>query len=229
MKHFDIDAYAKEKLEGDTLRPNATVWPKLLERLYEAEQKQRKRRYYVKGGAFLVILMLGLGFTNEGIGDQVSAPFIDTGIDFMDDVPEALYPSPKQTALKEKKRTLIKTTRDKEVSIMGHGTEGKTMGRESLSSDTDAQDQYDQAPMVDSKVSDRATSLEVTDAEIDDLMSKARENVERERAALKEMRRTLAIEMLAEIEKEIEHQKHRNSLSQNLKHGFVRLKDAIAN
>jgi hypothetical protein len=228
MKHFDVEAYAKELLEGYTLKPNESTWPKLLDKLNEAEQKKRKQGYYVKGATFLVILMLGIGFTNEGIEDQVSKPFIDTQVNLIGNEPRGLHPAQTQEVRTEKSGSLIIAPNNKKVSVKGRGMVVGTKKKVSISSDTSTENVYVVKNITATNTSSESRNLEVTEAEIDDLMSKARQNVERQRALLR-MRKVLAIEMLAEIEEEIEHQQHRDGLSQSLKYGFVKLKDAIAN
>ncbi len=228
MKHFDVEGYAKELLEGCTLKPNESTWPKLLDKLSEAEQKNRKQGYYIKGATFLVILMLGIGFTNEGIEDQVSMPFIDTQVNLIGDEPEVLHPAQTREVRTEKSGLLIKAPTNKKVSIKGRGMAVETKKKAPISSDTSMENIYVEKNIAATNTSPESRNLEVTEAEIDDLMSKARQNVERQRALLR-MRKVLAIEMLAEIEKEIEHQQNRNGLSQSLKYGFVKVKDAIAN
>eukprot|EP01026_Neomeris_dumetosa_P002320 TRINITY_DN106208_c0_g1_i3.p1 TRINITY_DN106208_c0_g1~~TRINITY_DN106208_c0_g1_i3.p1 ORF type:complete len:229 (-),score=23.38 TRINITY_DN106208_c0_g1_i3:31-717(-) len=228
MKHFDVEDYAKELLVGYTLKPNESTWPKLLDKLSEAEQKNRKQRYYIKGATFLVILMLGIGFTNEGIEDQVSTPFIDTQINLIGDEPEVLHPAQKREVRTKKSGLLIKATTEKKVSIKERRVVVETKKKAFIGSDTSTENIYVEKNIGATNTSSESWNLEVTEAEIDDLMRKARQNVERQRALLR-MRKVLAIKMLAEIEEEIEHQQHRNGISQSLKYGFVKLKDAIAN
>lgn len=228
MKHFDVEANAKQILGGYSLKPNESTWPKLLDKLHETEQKNRKRRCYIKGATFLVFLMLGIGLTKEGIGNQVGGPFVDKLYNLTNNETEILQFAQKREVRKEKAVLLMKAPNDQKVSPQVHGRVARAKKKTAILSDTNAESPDVEINRATTNTSSESRNLEVTEEEIDDLMRKARQNIEKQKA-LQAMRKLLAVEILAEIEQEIEYQQHRKSLSQNLKNGFVKLKDVIAN
>ncbi len=171
--------------------------------------------------------MIGIGFIAEEIDGFTNTSFTDNNINLIGKGHHA-----SQVAKKKVKRT--KTESLPEVSekmksvFIGHGIGAGTKNRICRAQDKDYENQDVPEPLETIKVSVKSEKMKVTEAEIDDLMLKARQNIEKRKAS-QAMRKFLAIEILAEIEQEIKHQDNHNRVSQNLKHGLLKLKDAIAN
>ncbi|WP_422079628.1 hypothetical protein [Ulvibacterium sp.] len=227
MKHFDVEIYAKEKLGGYSLTPNKSAWSRLLDKLYEEEQKDRSRRNYLKGIAFLVAFMFGIGFIAEEIDGFTNRSFTDNTINLIGQGHQVSQFAEKKVKC-TKTESLPEVSERKEVVFIGHGIGAGMKNKVNKAQDNDSGNQDVAEHLETINVSVKSENSKVTEAEIDDLMRKARQNIERQKAS-QAMRKILAVEILAEIEQEIEHQQNRNSLSQNLKYGFVKLKDAIAN
>lgn len=227
MRHFDVEIYVKEKLDGYSLTPNKLVWSRLLDKLYEEEEKGRIRRRNIKGVAFLVAFMVGIGFIAEEIDGFTNKSFSDNDINLIGQGHQVLEVDEKKVKYL-KAKSLPETPKKNKVSVIKHGIGAVRKNEVFMAQDRDSGNRHATEHSETINTSVDLGNSKVSEAEIDDLMRKARQNIEKQKA-LQAMRKLLAAEILAEIEQEIEHQQHRNSLPQSLKYGFVQLKDVIAN
>ncbi|MGB5821738.1 MAG: hypothetical protein WBG90_19805 [Saonia sp.] len=232
MKHFDIEIYAKETLEAYTLSPDADTWQKLSDELEKQQHKKRQKISYIRITMMVAILIFGIQF----VEDENDIPAIISNTDYIITATTELTDkdkTPKVQDIKKEDLTGANALMASRTSQNGKSAVvQKIKGASTRSNNTIQQEKIEPIESLQNNKTffDKfATKVDrvVTDAEIDSLMRKARENVEREKSLLA-AREALAHDMLADIEKETKR-RHDKKFYQNVKRGFMKLKSAIAN
>ena len=232
MKHFNIDALAKTLFEQHILSPNTDTWHKLSEKLHHEEQKKKLKKLQVKVVSALIALFLGFGFTYDTNHRLDITTFINSENTDNDGLEYGFYRY--QNTVMSSDIALV-ATKLKSTDVVpkekGDITETKKKRVSSMSTtDKEQKTGVTKSPQKSSTLFNKFTKnsvKSVTNAEIDSLLEKAKENIQRDKALLK-ARQTFAYEILADVEEQME-QPDNKKLYKNLKQGFVKLRNAMAN
>ncbi|MEO1010703.1 MAG: hypothetical protein AAFX53_05310 [Bacteroidota bacterium] len=227
MKHSDIDTLFKQGLQHAVADPDKEVWNKLQDQLYEGEEKIERKRIRLKTAIFLFMLLMGTGLIQDQAkvnGEALHAKTHFYGKSNKTDVRDL----PAEAQPPSHKVLISKTIFKKGENL--YGKVPKTKSEPSSSQRTPSQ-------FAGSKI-DSAVQMPVTHSanegvdsiedEIEDLMIRARINVNLERA-LERKRKEAAHKLLVELEKQKGTHGGLDKAYEKVKQGFKKLKSTIAN
>jgi hypothetical protein len=236
MKNFDIETYARKTLEGSVISPKDDTWRGLSDKLDTLYYRKRKKIIRIKAAIFIALFayipsatlnsdtarnMTGLAnhHQNSGIPSSVAV------IDELDngDRSTRRHRAPTTDRKETHKEKNVVTPRKKPIRL----ADTDDMGRNKRSREYFLKNVKNlEMPNID-------THIEVTDAEVDSLMERARQNLQMERA-LQEAREVMIHQMLADVEREIsdiegEIEAKNAGFYQNIKRSYTKLKTVISN
>ena len=233
MKGPDIDLFAKNTLEKYRIEPKESTWQQLSDELYNLENKKKKRSYRMSAGMLFIGLMLGLQTTIDNVTSgnaeimeksaSVSSESDNNNVEHQSDK------QVKQSAVIEKKNSLVADNKvEKSEKTIRHrkGMTSEDLFYSSTPSFYKNEKATKTIPIQEEPIVE-AVGEEVTDADLEHLLKRARTNIERERLMV-ENRKNNAINLLAEIEREDELPA-RKRFSVDVKQGYAKLKTVLAN
>lgn len=241
MKRFDIETYSRSTLKDHTLTPKNGAWQFLSDKLDQLEHKKRLRTAWIKAALFIAVFIYGVVLTKDSSDRHGIMPLTETNGDTINiqnkniraankAYPEAwektIGPLVSENSASNHTAPKIEdTTHGPNKALKRAGP--KTGGGEKmplgkiLANQTRNLKDFGFPPKP-----------QVTDAEIDALMRKARENIRRGRAykheemALSPARSTLA--HTAVVEEEDDPNSGNLSIN-NIFREFMKIKSTFAN
>lgn len=226
MKRFDIELLVRSTLRDYTLTPKRISWFQLLDQLQKQEQKRDQKIIFRKIVLFISVFLVGFSSVRNKSLQYVEIPPL------------------------EKSRTVIPTS-DIEVE---KGDKASLVARNTVSTSKNEQVAVQEKVPQQDELSDKIKSaalevlpankrspedlhispgIKVTDAEIESLLQKARENIEMKRILLKQQEILPAQEFLVDaidIEEEIEPKGTNTEVAFNIYlREFLKIKSVFAN
>ena len=227
MKHFDVEAYAKTMLNSMAIVPEEDGWQEISEKIDKEWYSKQKKTRYIKIALVMLFLFVIPVPIEKSYENLISADDESTGIvaenlsnhyQIHNDV--VIDPEPSSFIVGNGKKS-DEVTSGGEAEKRKYQLASAKKLKKNIVQNEDIQEKEE-----NSKAVEKLSYAVVTDAEIDSLIEKARQNLEMERALQRE-REAFAHEMLAEIKKETETKNQ--GLYHDLKRGYAKLKTVISN
>ena len=235
MKGSNIDFYAKKTLENHTEVPKNNTWQRLSDELDDVEFRKKKNSFRVSVGMLMLGLFCSLQFTGDNTTTLTDST-IEKGSNLLsgsiktNSEQDPIIVPVKQSPVINKKSTATVVANTKAENIKN--SVGYEKGMTSVNQfhiskpSADKSEAFEEATLPIQK--DVVSSVEqVTEADIELLLKRARTNIERERS-LTEIRKSNAHNMLTQVERDIQQPVERR-LYRDVKQGFVKLKTILAN
>jgi hypothetical protein len=226
MKHFDVEAYAKTTFNDFVLTPNKHTWQSISDKFDKRQHKVKQRIAYIRIAIFTAFFLYmpvsiinredsletGTGALNKiWIYEVKNDTQIANG-----NTTTVIYPSKADTKKKNKKGVKKAKPNKGAVQLVLTNTEKEKRLPTQIASKNE--ENHDESSFLE--------PVEVTDAEIDALMEKARQTIHMERAWSK-ARESLKNGILADVEREVETSNE--GVYQDMKRSYIKLKTVISN
>ncbi|MGS2738971.1 hypothetical protein [Sinomicrobium sp. M5D2P17] len=244
MGHDNTHKYIRQKLEERRMEPSADAWNKLEEKLEKASSPRRAGSSTPYWIAASVIMMLSLGIWISREDSNSVQP----------DVPVITDAPIEKESPKEEKEIGVAVTEEKDAIPLEepepiespdkkenhrlNSPERKAIpfpedkGREdalvSHKEEQGADFEDKKVEEVVSRIMEIHEKRQVTDEEIELLLTEAQREIDSQRIIIKQTGTVDAMALLEEVETELD-QSFRNKVFEALKEGFVKVKTAVAN
>ncbi len=227
MKRYDIELFVKSTLREYTLTPKGNSWLQLLDQLQAQEQKRDQRVIFRKAFLLITVFLAGFGSVrNKSIQHLDIPPVENSGII----IPTEDIEVEKGNVVSLVASNNASTCKDDQVVMQ------KKIPQHDMHSDEVRNAALDEVLTANKRSPEElnlSSGIKVTDAEIESLMRKARENIEMKRILLKQQEILPAQEFLVDaidIEEEIEPKGNNMDVAfNNYLREFLKIKSVFAN
>ena len=235
MKRSDIDLFAKNTLENYTMTPRDGTWQRISDELDDVAYSKKRNSFRVSMGILLLGLLCGIQFTDDNVTTttvitiEKSANPLSGPVDSKNEEVQTVALVKQSPFLNKKSKSVVNTKAEKGGNAADH-PKGKTSENLFYNSvSVTDMDKNQEASKMELLLEEPAISSvkEVTEAELELLLNRARTNIKRERS-LTEIPKSNAHMMLAEIQSEAELPVQQRFFH-DVKQGFVKLKTVLAN
>lgn len=230
MKHFDVEAYVKTTFDDFVLTPNKHTWQSISDKFDKRQHKVKQRIAYIRIAIFTAcFLHMPVSIINRedsletgtGVLNKVWVYEVKNDAQVLDEIANGntttvLYPAKADTKKKNIKGAKKDKPNKRAVQFVLTNTEKEKRLPTQIASKNE--ENHDESSFLE--------PVEVTDAEIDALMEKARQTIQMERAWLK-ARESLKNGILADVEREVETSNE--GVYQDMKRSYIKFKTVISN
>ena len=232
MNHFDVEEYAKELMHGYTLAPKEESWIVISEKLEEIKAlKRRQQRVKALVAVCIVLLLFNVKLNPEGASSNIFKNRFESTkmVHFMknDVVADTLYRENERLSDYTDVRGTINTMKDNPVN------DSKKITRILLKNEQVQNEilweKFQRSAKHLNENNDHLIKNTNTKSETDSLLFIAQQHLQQqEQLILMENRKSLAYEILEDLNKEEVAEKE-SSFIKNVKHGYSKFKRIISN